>query len=175
MQGSNQVGRGRIVAVLSNPATTSGVRTLSRVELTRKILGFESAAITNIFALPTYRSGEISEAGSDVLGWHSARPIVSEAVKGADGILLAYGLQPPSGPAKRHFHDQIDWLRTQIQASQLPTWMLGGRPRHPSRWQRHTSSTFPELPFIQAVEVALEEVDASALVSHDWRGIRTNL
>ena len=56
--------RETLLVVGSNPPSqTSGQRTLARVEQARIVLGFERVVVANLFALPTYRSGGVSELG----------------------------------------------------------------------------------------------------------------
>jgi len=143
------------VAVLSNPPTTSGARTLARVELARELLGFESSAIVNLFPLPTFRSGEIARAGKDSSTWLAGRFAIDAALRSADGVLLAYGSTPPSGPARLHFQSQVSWMHTVMAQIGLLTWMVGNRPAHPSRWQRHTHACHPNIPFKEALAHSL--------------------
>lgn len=149
---------GRLAVVLSNPPTTSGLRTLQRVELARETLGCASVVAVNLFSIPTYRTGGISEVGAVEAGWLSARPEISEALSSADAVVLGYGCQEPSGPARFHFREQIAWLCVEIGIHNVRSWMLDGRPRHPSRWHRHTHAVYPDLPFAEALVLALRPV-----------------
>ena len=78
-------------------------------------------------------------------GWIDARPWIKAAIEMSDGVLLAYGLSVPSGPARHHHKRQVDWLLEQL--SQVPVWQFGGSPRHPSRWQRWTHRHHPDIGF----------------------------
>lgn len=149
---------GRLAVVLSNPPTTSGLRTLQRVELARQTLGYASVVVVNLFSIPTYRTGGISEVGAVEVGWLNARPELSEVLSSADAVVLGYGCQEPSGPARFHFRDQLAWLFAEIENNKLRSWMLDGRPRHPSRWHRHTHAAYPGLPFAEALVLALRPV-----------------
>ena len=85
---------GTLLVVGSNPpARTSGQRTLTRAQQAAAILGFEQAVLANLFALPTYRSGGISDLGRTLEGWLDARPPLLSALDECDGVLLAYGTQ----------------------------------------------------------------------------------
>ncbi len=46
-----------LVVIGSNPPTTSGRRTLRRVELARELLGFRTVEIVNLFPWATYPYG----------------------------------------------------------------------------------------------------------------------
>jgi len=148
-------GLGHLVAVLSNPPTTSGARTLARVELARQVLGYDTASVANIFSIATYRTGGISVSGADPAGWEASHDLLRPAIDAADAVLLAYGRQEPSGPARIHFRAQVAWIRAEVESRNLPTWSVDGQPRHPSRWQRHTYSRFPLLPFQEALPLVL--------------------
>ncbi|MBG6058055.1 hypothetical protein RCH16_001253 [Cryobacterium sp. MP_M5] len=118
-------------------------------------------ATANVFAIPTHRTGGIAEAGAEPDGWLDARSALTEALAAADAVILAYGCQEPSGRARQHFRNQLAWLQTEIDACGVTTWMVDGRPRHPSRWHRHTYAKYPGLPFSEALPMALKETNAS--------------
>lgn len=142
--------------VASNPPSqTSGQRTLARVQQAATILGFERAVVANLFALPTYRSGGISELGREPDGWIAARAALEGALGDCSGVLLAYGVVVPNGAAGEHHRAQTRWLDAEIKERVLPTWWVGGAPRHPSRWQRYTWRQSPTVPFPEALREAL--------------------
>jgi hypothetical protein len=151
---------GKLVVILSNPPTTSGLRTLQRVELAKKTLGFDSVSAANLFSIPTYRTGGITQVGAEPDGWIAAREGLADAIGKANAVVLAYGCQEPSGAARQHFRNQLAWMRTEISGSGLATWMIDGRPRHPSRWHRHTHTRYPELSFAEALPLVLQEVES---------------
>ena len=70
-------------------------------------------------------------------------------------MLLAYGTAEPSGEARAHHREQVRWLDEQIEERSLPTWWVGGAPRHPSRWQRYTWRELPGIEFRDALERSL--------------------
>lgn len=146
-----------LLAIGANPpAQTSGERTLARIAQARDLLGFQQVRIANLFALPSYRTSGLSELGSVAEGWLQARLQLEDEVSKADGILLAYGKSEPTGPARMHFRDQVSWLDLQIANHILPVWWVGGAARHPSRWQRYTCRTYPDLPYEAALPLALQ-------------------
>lgn len=154
--------REALLVVGSNPPSeTNGQRTLARVEQARIILGFERAVMANVFALPTYRSGGVSELGQVPDGWLTARVELGEALDTCSGVLLAYGVGEPAGEARRLHREQVKWLDTEIEQRALPTWWVGGAPRHPSRWQRYTWRQHPSLDFPRALRQSLEAREGS--------------
>lgn len=149
--------RGTLLVVGSNPPSqTSGQRTLARVQQAADILGFKRAVVANLFALPTYRSGGISDLGQERDGWVAARASLENALGDAcSGVLLAYGVVAPTGPARVHHREQVQWLDAEIEQRALPTWWVGGAPRHPSRWQRYTWRECPGEEFGEALQRVL--------------------
>jgi hypothetical protein len=150
---------GRILAVLATPPITSGQRTRGRVELSRQLLGFEECVIVNIFSKPTIHSGDVSRLGNDRASWLDARPAISMGISEASAVLLAYGHSEPSGPARLHRREQIDWLFDALRPTQLPVFQVGDAPRHPSRWQRWTSREYPGVAFPAALQASINHVD----------------
>ncbi|WP_104170005.1 DUF1643 domain-containing protein [Cryobacterium sp. M23] len=149
---------GHLLVILSNPPTTSGARTLQRVQLAKETLGHSTVSIANVFSISTYRTRGITIAGVEPEGWIAARSELTAALKTADAVILAYGCQEPSGAARYHFRDQLAWLQTEIDFLGLTVWMIDGQPRHPSRWHRHTHAQHPSLTFSEALPVVLKEV-----------------
>jgi hypothetical protein len=120
-----------------------------------KILGHDHATITNLFPVPTRSVLDVNNVGTEAKLWEAARPGISEALTEATDVLLAYGCHEPVGQARYHFRNQLEWLRGQVEGSGCALWTVSERPRHPSRWQRHTSHHFPEMPFIEALQRSL--------------------
>lgn len=152
-----------LLAVCSTPPLTSGTRTLNRLSMAQGILGFGRLEIANIFAVPTQSSGQIAALGKESSTWLKSRHHLEAGLSRANGVMLAYGTTPPSGPARLHWRSQVEWLHGLVEDLDFPVWTVSDEPRHPSRWQRHTSRTYPELPFEEALAVALK--DKSRLLS----------
>lgn len=148
--------RGHLVAILANPPTHTSVITARRVALASEVLQYQSFEIANFFPLASKSVLDISFLGQHPGPWLEGRKLLQSAMERADGVLLGYGCQGPSGDARTHHRAQIDWVTSIIQAQDLPTWTLGNRPHHPSRWQRYTSRHFPQLPFVDAVSRSIK-------------------
>ncbi|BCW69973.1 hypothetical protein NicSoilB8_10170 [Arthrobacter sp. NicSoilB8] len=112
--------------------------------------------MANLFSLPTHRTGGIAVAGVSSEGWLEARPSLNRALDEASAVLLAYGVSKPTGTAAEHHLAQVKWLEDQITNRGLAVWWVGGAPRHPSRWQRHTYRAYPGLAFPLALAAALQ-------------------
>ena len=108
-----------------------------------------------MFALPSYRTGEVEELGQKPDGWQLARRGIEEALDSADAVLLAYGVSALAGPAREHHRDQVSWLDSEVINRRLPVFWVGGAPRHPSRWQRYTFRNYPGLAYIDGLSQAL--------------------
>lgn len=172
-QGRNGGSSRVLVSVLANPPLTSGVRTMSRVELAGRLLGFGQVRVVNLFALPSRETGEIATLGRSETGWLEARRDLRAGLAGADGVLLAYGASAPTGAARGHFMAQLDWLESQEALRNLPKWWVGDGPRHPSRWQRWTSRAFPDAEFNDALAKSLSPVTLAMWNLTARRGART--
>lgn len=151
-----------LLAVLTNPPLTDGRRTLNRVTLAARLLGFDRVVVANLFALPSHATGAITELGVSPHGWVTARSSLTDHLGSSDGVLLAFGVTAPSGPARDHFRSQVRWLIERTVSLGLPTWQVGDGPRHPSRWQRWTSRTHPDLGFPEALRTSVVRVDTTA-------------
>lgn len=150
-----------IVAVLTNPPLTDGRRTLNRVTLAANLLGFDRVVVGNLFALPSHATGAITELGVSPHGWMTAKSHLTNHLASSDGVLLAFGVTAPSGPARDHFRSQVRWLIERTVSLGLPMWQVGDGPRHPSRWQRWTSRTHPDLGFPEALRTSLVQVETA--------------
>ncbi|AOY74333.1 hypothetical protein ARZXY2_4834 (plasmid) [Arthrobacter sp. ZXY-2] len=148
-------------AILFNPPLSTGSRTIARVALAAKLLGHEEATIANLFPLATKSVLEVNAIGKDFDLWHSVRADISERLAVSRDILLAYGCQEPVGEVRAHFRAQIAWLRQEICISDSNVWSVSDQPRHPSRWQRHTSREYPGLPFKAALELSLRQLPSA--------------
>lgn len=151
-----------LLAVLANPPLTDGQRTLHRVELAAQLLGFSHFEVANLFAVPSHATGAIAVLGIEEQGWLEARPSLERRLATAQGVLLAYGASAPTGRARAHFRQQVEWLDRCIARLDLPAWHVGDGPRHPSRWQRWTYRTYPEFSFVDALRRSLVPVHVEA-------------
>jgi len=88
-----------------------------------ELLGFSHVSVVNLFALPSHATGEIAALGVEEAGWLKARGDLGPGISAADGVLLAYGATAPTGPARGHFRDQVEWVRERIAAEDLPVLM----------------------------------------------------
>lgn len=140
-----------LLVVGASPPMTTGNRTRARCALAARLLSFESYRLENLLLVPTPDVLGLRHVGQDRSVWLAGRVLLAEALDHAQGVLLAYGISEPVGAARYHFRDQTAWLRDAVDKAMLPVWQVGDRPRHPSRWQRHTSRVSPGIPFPEAL------------------------
>lgn len=126
--------------ILASPAMTSGARTLNMASRTAAILGFGTVQTANLFSEPTWNTGELSTAGSRPEGWLTARAHLTATLASCDEVVGAWGIARCRGEARAHQQSQIDWVvREAERLGHGHLWMLGGEPRHPSRWHQYVS------------------------------------
>jgi hypothetical protein len=147
---------GHLVAILHSKPVGSGSITRRRVESARKSLSCRSASIANIYDAQLGSSADLSGA-TDFEAWHRARLDIGNqlSVPGTSDVLLGYGVQPPSGAHLVHYREQIRWLESIMAETGLRVWTVGGRPSHPSRWQRITSRMAPGVELEAALKPLL--------------------
>lgn len=134
------VGRDRIlVAVLLNPPETSaGTRSRNAVARAANVLGYDRAILANLCAVATPSVVELNGQGRE--GWDVARDDLEAALVGADALLAGWGVAGLTGNAGRWMHAQVEWLfERALRHGISRIWMVGGEPRHPSRWHQYVS------------------------------------
>jgi len=147
-----------LVAVLASPPlSTSGERTIARVNMAAACLGSASASISNLLKVATDDVRQISVAGASQDPWIASRQELETSIAAADTLLFAWGCSEPTGAAREHHRAQVAWLMGTIRARGLSYWTVDDKPRHPSRWQRHTWRAHPGVPFQVALKASLVE------------------
>ncbi|MGL5824399.1 MAG: hypothetical protein ACRCYU_06120, partial [Nocardioides sp.] len=101
-------------------------------------LNYDDVRIANLCAVATPTVVELNAVGSE--GWELARTDLADALENADGLLAGWGVAGVTGLARRQLLAQVDWLYEHAAAVGLSSvWMVGGQPRHPSRWHQFVS------------------------------------
>lgn len=126
-----------LVAVLHSRPPGDGARTLGRVEIAGKVLACESFSVANIYPAALRDVTEVTHV-TDAEVWAAGRDEIQQELGRADttDVLLGYGIQLPSGPQREHHRAQLEWLFNELDGLGHRVWVFGGRPTHPSRWQR---------------------------------------
>jgi hypothetical protein len=133
---------GVLIAVLLNPPEhTSGVRSRNAVARAAVVLGHGEVRVVNLCAEPTASVTELHHV--DRVSWMRARSEIEGALKNATAVLGAWGVAGVAGATRRDLQAQIDWLYGQaLQVGIERVWMVGGEPRHPSRWHQYVSDKY---------------------------------
>lgn len=141
----------RLLVVMLNPSAGGGARTLGRVSKLQGLVGLRSIELANLCIEATHSARDLRSLPPIPNGWSASRPATELLLDNADAVLFAFGVAPPAGEARAYFREEVNWLRATTVARGLPVWQVGGRPHHPSRWQRHTFRVWPGLDFDRAL------------------------
>lgn len=104
-------------------------------------LGYDNVVVANLCAFATPSVVQLNTVGSDV--WEASRVDLEVAVHGGTALLAGWGVAGLSGGARRSMGAQVDWLIECAAANAVGAmWMVGGEPRHPSRWHQYVSDKY---------------------------------
>ncbi len=133
---------GTLLAVLLNPpSSTRGTRTTGAVARAADVLGYDAVTTLNLCAEPTRSVVEINDVPGEA--WVRAREGLSRGITVADAVLAAWGVSGMVGTARLARERQVAWLHEQADRAGLSSlWMVGGEPRHPSRWHQYLSDKY---------------------------------
>jgi hypothetical protein len=110
--------------------------------------------------------GELNRSAT-LDGWLMARDELSNALERATSVLGRWGIAGLTGDALRDQNQQISWLQLEaVQAGISTIWMVGGEPRHPSRWHQFISDKYSRTTggsFAERLDQVLESVPISTL------------
>jgi hypothetical protein len=130
----------RLLVVLASPPTTSGVRTLNRVQDAAAVLGAMRVAVANLYTAEAGDLPALSQVATDPAGWLAARSVLASELHCCDAVLAAWGLHELNGTARVHRRAQLRWLHAQaVSSGHKAVWSVDGEPRHPSRWHQYVS------------------------------------
>lgn len=130
------------MAVLLNPpGRTTGTRSRNAVSRAAAVLDYDDVRIANLCAAPTPTVVELNVLGPE--SWELARTDLADALVNADGLLAGWGVAGVTSQARRQLLGQVDWLYEHAAAVGIESiWMVGGQPRHPSRWHQFVSNKY---------------------------------
>lgn len=144
---TNRTDRTLLAVLLNPPQTTSGVRTRRAVERAGRVLGYDGVTIVNLCPENTRSVVELNGTALTEHGLATARDEIRDNLRSASGLLGAWGVSGLSGPARRAREEQVSWLYAQAWESGVThAWMVGGQPRHPSRWHQYVSDRYRRTP-----------------------------
>lgn len=130
------------MAVLLNPPTkSSGTRSRNAVARGARAIGYRNVVLTNLCAEPTPSVVELNSVGIEA--WFEARAGLERTLLGATAVLAAWGVTGITGDARRSMRSQVQWLSGCLASAGIEKmWMVGGEPRHPSRWHQYVSDKY---------------------------------
>lgn len=153
---------GVLGALLLNPPTGSGAQTMRQLQIAKELLGCSSVTVANLFPVPSANMASISELGNAFEAWLPARDAILDLLDHSEKVLFAWGVSRPGGVAGRHFVEQATWVTEQAKIRGSNVWVLGGQPRHPSRWHQYVSEVHARTaagPHSQRIQEALLPFD----------------
>lgn len=144
-----------LCAILLNPALRPVEKTITyhNVRSALPLVSCTKLVIANLLNVATKDAPELNRAAVGQQETAKARELISEALRQADEVLLAWGMGGMAGDVRIALQGQTVWLFEALQQHDLShVWTVTGRPRHPSRWrqyvgpekQRVTGSCFEE-------------------------------
>lgn len=146
--------------LLNPPATSTGTRSRNAVTHAARVLGFDRVVIANLCAVATPTVVQLGDIGRGA--WEEAQSDLDVALVGAGAVLAGWGVSGLSGDARRWMDSQVDWLTMRAQGAGIDAfWMVGGKPRHPSRWHQYVSDKYGRTTggtFEQRIEQVLVQV-----------------
>ena len=102
------------------------------------MLGYDGAVMVNLCAVATPSVLELNGQGRE--GWDVARGELEAALVRADCLLAGWGVTRLTGEAGLWMRGQVEWLfERAVECGLSRLWMVGGEPRHPSRWHQYVS------------------------------------
>lgn len=156
---------GYLVAILHSEPLGTGAQTLRRVEIARRALDLTGTAVANIFPRELRGTNELSHQTAIDRAWADGRDLITGALDtdAVTDVLLGYGVNLPSGTQRGPFRQQIAWLSDVLVARRLRCWGYGGRPTHPSRWQREAHRYRPGATVEELAPELLQSIDPARL------------
>jgi hypothetical protein len=128
---------------LASPPVTSGQRTLAMLGHALFATGCTELEVVNLCAKRAPDLPALTALARGRSSWTGARHDLKDGLRAADEVLLAWGLDPLAGTARQHRSNQIRWVaREAASVGLIRPWVLGGEPRHPSRWHQYVSDKY---------------------------------
>lgn len=103
------------------------------------MLGFEHVKTTNLFTEATPTVVELNR-NTGFAPWSVTQDEIEALLCGVGGVLAAWGVSGASGRLRREREKRGAWLLARAAAyGHTSVWMVGGEPRHPSRWHQYVA------------------------------------
>lgn len=130
------------MAVLLNPpSASSGSRSRNAVARAASVLGYHDAVLANLCTVATPSVVQLN--GLDREAWDESKADLELAIRSGSALLAGWGVAGVTGDARRWMRAQIAWLIDCAHNVAIESmWMVGGEPRHPSRWHQYVSDKY---------------------------------
>ena len=132
--------RSRVGAILLNPAREANrvSRTHLVLEDVRVAKTWGTLEIANLVGTPTRNSKELEQVATSVQLFLDVRDRLDTVLAGSDTLVFAWGVAPLRGLAGTYVRDQANWVISRaLHHGHTHAWVMGGHPRHPSRWRQY--------------------------------------
>lgn len=130
----------RLGAILLNPPTTSGLPTQRHLAAAAQLFECGAVDVANMYPLPTRSVIELDAVASDRQSWLDARSAIIEITRTSQFLIAGWGLGGGlTGSTRENMQEQRAWFCALLASSGTKVWMVGGAPRHPSRWHQYVS------------------------------------
>ncbi|MCK2029893.1 DUF1643 domain-containing protein [Microbacterium galbinum] len=131
----------RLLAVLLNPPSiSSGNRTLGAVRRVSDSLGCVDYEIANLFETSSPGLTALSSLELEAEMPVAIQRNVSDQLRQASIVVAAWGVSAPSKVFQQRRCRRASWvLQEARRQGHEAVWMVGGAPRHPSRWHQYVA------------------------------------
>lgn len=140
--------RGMLCAVLLNPSLSTGSTiSHSNLEVAATTLGFSGFQIANLIQLASRNSKDLAPMAINEDDWLKSRPEIERALNSSDEVVFAWGVSRLAGEANSYKEEQINWtIQEALSAGHFQALLMGGSPRHPSRWRQYVGPQRNRIP-----------------------------
>ncbi|WP_282580688.1 DUF1643 domain-containing protein [Microbacterium aurugineum] len=122
------------------------------LEVVSERKGWNMIEIANLFPVHTRNSKLLAATSLNRSDIFSARPRIDAAIARCAEVLFAWGVAPLPGIAGRLYREQVEWVISRTaHYGHEDAWMMGGEPRHPSRWRQYVG---PQRAIVSGVSTA---------------------
>ncbi|MFV0432932.1 MAG: DUF1643 domain-containing protein [Leucobacter sp.] len=126
-------------ALLLNPSLDvhrSTSHAVLRLLATRK--DWPNPRVVNLIEIPTRNSKVLAQTQILYEDLYAARPHIESMLASSTQLIFAWGTSFMPGEAGVKQRQQIHWaIECAARYGHSEAWMMGGSPRHPSRWRQY--------------------------------------
>jgi hypothetical protein len=99
---------------------------------------WETLEIANLVKTPTRNSKELEQVATSFQLFLDARSRLETVLESSNTLVFAWGVAPLRGLAGKYVRNQVSWVISRaLHHGHTHAWLMGGHPRHPSRWRQY--------------------------------------